>query len=75
MRSRWRVLMVFAVSAVLACGQLSFAGDEPGEAPGLGVGEKAPAFELKDAEGTPRGLTDLRGSPHLALVFYRSADW
>jgi len=67
--------MVFGVSAVLTCGPLGLAGGQPGESPGLSVGEKAPSFELKDAEGAPRDLTDLRGNPHLALVFHRSADW
>ena len=45
------------------------------ELAGLKVGEKAPAFDLKDHEGTTfNSETVLKRGP-LAIVFYRSADW
>jgi cytochrome oxidase Cu insertion factor (SCO1/SenC/PrrC family) len=42
---------------------------------GLKVGEKAPAFRLKDQEGKERALGDFLEKGKVALVFYRSADW
>lgn len=43
--------------------------------PGLPVGDKAPAFTLKDQDGKERSLQDLLKKGKVALVFYRSADW
>jgi len=47
------------------------------EAPGLKVGEHAPALTLKDQNGEARSLDGLvsKGKGKVALVFYRSADW
>ena len=42
---------------------------------GIKVGEKAPAFRLKDQQGEERSLDDLLKQGKVALVFYRSADW
>ena len=39
------------------------------------VGQKAPAFSLKDQAGETRSLDDLRKKGPVALVFYRSAKW
>lgn len=43
--------------------------------PGIGVGEKAPAFELKDQTGKAHSLETLIARGPVACVFYRSADW
>ena len=43
--------------------------------PGLKVGDKAPAFTLKDAAGNDVSLAGLVAKGKVALVFYRSADW
>jgi len=42
---------------------------------GLKVGQKAPDFYLKSADGTQVALTNLLAHGKVALVFYRSADW
>jgi hypothetical protein len=42
---------------------------------GIKVGEKAPAFKLKDQTGEERELTALLKIGPTALVFYRSASW
>jgi AhpC/TSA family len=47
----------------------------PEEHTGVKVGEKAPAFTLKDQEGKERSLEELLKKGKVALVFYRSADW
>lgn len=39
------------------------------------VGEKAPAFQLKDQNGQEHSLDDLLKKGNVALVFYRSAGW
>ena len=39
------------------------------------VGEKVPAFQLKDQNGQERSLDDLLKKGNVALVFYRSASW
>lgn len=40
------------------------------------VGDKAPAFTLKDQNGQEHSLENLLDADGLlALVFYRSADW
>ncbi len=48
---------------------------ENNEAPGIKVGEKVPAFTLKDQNGKEHILTDMLGKGSVALVFHRSADW
>ena len=52
--------------------ELADAGDD---APGLSVGEQAPAFELTDHAGQTHSLASLLESGPVALVFYRSAVW
>ena len=42
---------------------------------GLKVGEKAPAFKLKDQNGKERTLEEFLKEGKVALVFYRSASW
>ncbi len=42
---------------------------------GLDVGQKAPAFTLKDQNDREVALDSLLKNGQVALVFYRSADW
>jgi cytochrome oxidase Cu insertion factor (SCO1/SenC/PrrC family) len=65
---------------VLAAGLLLAAGvraaePAPEEKTGLKVGEKAPAFKLKDQNGKERTLEEFVKEGKVALVFYRSASW
>jgi cytochrome oxidase Cu insertion factor (SCO1/SenC/PrrC family) len=48
---------------------------QPPEKTGLNVGEKAPAFVLKDQNGKDRKLEEFLKKGKVALVFYRSASW
>ena len=45
------------------------------ERTGLNVGEKAPAFRLKDQNDRDVSLESLLKKGPVALVFYRSAEW
>ncbi len=42
---------------------------------GLAVGQKAPAFTLRDEFGKTQTLETLRGANGTVLLFFRSADW
>ena len=42
---------------------------------GLAVGEKAPAFSVRDQLGRTQSLDTLRGPNGTVLLFFRSADW
>jgi len=42
---------------------------------GLAVGDKAPAFSLRDQFGRTQTLDTLKGSNGTVLLFFRSADW
>lgn len=42
---------------------------------GLAVGQKAPAFSLRDQFGKVQTLDTLKGSKGTVLLFFRSADW
>jgi hypothetical protein len=42
---------------------------------GLGVGEKAPAFSIRDQFGRAQTLDTLKGTNGTVLLFFRSADW
>jgi hypothetical protein len=48
---------------------------DPAPTKPVDVGQKAPAFSLKDQAGETRSLDDLRKKGPVALVFYRSAKW
>jgi peroxiredoxin len=62
--------------AALLTGLLAFNSAAPaGELAGLRVGEKAPAFELKNQAGQPIQLAKLLAQGPVAVVFHRSADW
>lgn len=42
---------------------------------GLAVGQKAPAFSLRDQFGRVQNLETLKGANGTVLLFFRSADW
>ncbi len=42
---------------------------------GLSVGQKAPAFSLRDQFGQVQTLDTLKGTHGTVLLFFRSADW
>jgi hypothetical protein len=42
---------------------------------GLAVGQKAPAFSLRDEFGRVQTLDSLKGTNGTVLLFFRSADW
>jgi len=42
---------------------------------GLAVGQKAPAFSLRDQFGRTQTLDTLKGTNGAVLLFFRSADW
>jgi hypothetical protein len=42
---------------------------------GLAVGQRAPAFSVRDQFGRVQTLETLKGSNGTVLVFFRSADW
>ena len=42
---------------------------------GLAVGQKAPAFSLRDQFGRTQSLENLKGAHGTVLLFFRSADW
>ena len=65
---------VLAVGLTLAA-NVRAADPAPDEKTGLKVGEKAPAFKLKDQNGKERALEEFVKEGKVALVFYRSASW
>jgi hypothetical protein len=42
---------------------------------GLAVGQKAPAFSVRDQFGRVQTLDTLKGTKGIVLLFFRSADW
>jgi hypothetical protein len=42
---------------------------------GVAVGQKAPAFSLRDQFGRKQTLDSLKGANGTVLLFFRSADW
>ncbi|QDU21025.1 thioredoxin domain-containing protein [Urbifossiella limnaea] len=66
---------VLALAVVLGVALAAPAADPAPEKTGIKVGEKAPAFKLKDQAGTERDLAALLKDGPVALVFYRSAGW
>ena len=42
---------------------------------GLAVGQKAPAFSVRDQFGHVQTLDTLKGANGTVLLFFRSADW
>jgi cytochrome oxidase Cu insertion factor (SCO1/SenC/PrrC family) len=67
---------LLALAAVFAAVAVAPAADPPIEGKtGLKVGEKAPAFKLKDQDGKERTLEEFTKKGMVALVFHRSAGW
>jgi cytochrome oxidase Cu insertion factor (SCO1/SenC/PrrC family) len=65
-----------SLGSVLVLATAGAAADPAPEArTGLKVGEKAPAFKLKDQNGKERTLDEFVKQGKVALVFYRSAGW
>lgn len=64
-----------ALGLAVALSASAAAADPPPEKTGIKIGEKAPAFKLKDQSGDERDLAALLKSGPVALVFYRSASW
>jgi cytochrome oxidase Cu insertion factor (SCO1/SenC/PrrC family) len=62
-----------AVASVLV--GLQAAQEKAPDTMGLPIGEKAPAFTLKDQDGSEVTLASLLSDGPVALVFHRSADW
>lgn len=65
----------FLAVAALAAGAFLSAAETPARVPGLAIGERAPAFVLKDSANAEVSLAALLARGPVALVFYRSADW
>ena len=42
---------------------------------GIEVGQRAPAFALRDQSGHEQSNDTLKGSKGTVLLFFRSADW
>ena len=74
---RFTVITLFACIAIVLCpGTASSQNDKPKATPGIKVGQKAPAFKLKNQDGKEVSLKELgKDGKDVALVFYRSADW
>jgi cytochrome oxidase Cu insertion factor (SCO1/SenC/PrrC family) len=69
-----RLSLIIGLAASLFLG-LAAENAAAGEDHGLGIGEKAPRFTLKDQNGKERSLDELLKKGNVALVFYRSASW
>ena len=67
--------LCFAIGVVACLGVAVGADHAPDTKTGVKVGEKAPAFKLKDQSGQERELSTLLKDGPVALVFYRSASW
>lgn len=70
-------LLVIAALTFMAAPVFAYeTGDAaPDEMTGIGVGEKAPDFKLKDQNGMEHSLSDLLKEGRVALMFFRSAYW
>lgn len=75
MRFSERMFGALAVAGLWLGGFQGFAAQVPDSSPGLSVGERAPGFELKDAQGVTQSLAKWLDGSYVALVFHRSADW
>ena len=70
MRKRTGIGLAWAV-VTCAVASVGLAADPPP----VEVGQKAPAFTLKDQNGVEQSLDALLKKGKVAIVFYRSADW
>ncbi|MBT4866303.1 MAG: redoxin domain-containing protein [Planctomycetaceae bacterium] len=65
------MFLLAALSAVWFSGETTAQADEAK----VKVGDAAPTFTLKDANGKQTSLKTLLRKKPVALVFHRSADW
>ncbi len=65
----------FAACSLLLAGSVIAAAPASPEKTGVAVGQKAPAFSLKDQNDREVTLAGLLKKGPVALVFFRSADW
>lgn len=68
-------LFLLLAAAALAAAALGAQTPKPPADPGVKIGQKIPAFELKDQAGKVRNFNTIRGPKGALLVFFRSADW
>ena len=69
------VLLVCAMIAAAMSGYAQSPKLTEAPAIGIGTGEKAPSFRLKDQFGHEQSNDTLRGTNGTVLLFFRSADW
>jgi hypothetical protein len=69
------VLLVCTMIAASMSGHAQSPKLTEGPAIGIGTGEKAPSFQLKDQFGHEQSNDTLRGTNGTVLLFFRSADW
>jgi hypothetical protein len=77
METPMRRTLIMAVAGLLCLAPFVNA-QEPAsqEKTGLKVGQKAPAFKLRDQTDKQQTFDDLaKNADYVALVFYRSANW
>lgn len=69
-------VLLFAI-AMYAAGQQSPPNHAAKPAPSIGleVGNKIPAFQLRDQKGQEQSNETLKGANGTILLFFRSADW
>lgn len=67
-------LFLMGIAGILATGLAGSAQDADPKT-GINMGQKAPAFQLKDQSGQVHSLDKLLTRGPVALVFFRSASW
>lgn len=75
--------MRIALAILLSMGSLTLGLAQQSTAPrqndaseiGLAIGQKAPAFSLRDQFGRVQTNETLKGTKGTVLLFFRSADW
>lgn len=70
-----RLVLALSASGLLLAQTASAAEPAAPEHAGLGAGQKAPLFTLKDQANHDASLESLLKKGPVALVFFRSADW
>lgn len=67
-----RIMFTLTTALLLAATTVA---EPPDAKTGLQVGEKAPAFTLKDQHGKERSLEEFTKKGTVAIIFHRSANW
>jgi hypothetical protein len=71
-----RHTLIVAIAGLLCLASVSAQEPALQEKTGLKVGQKAPAFKLRDQTDKQQTFDDLaKNADYVALVFYRSANW